>query len=150
MLPRNRKPGTVALRSWSGCRTSGFQPTFRGMFAVSLLLHHSLTRMSVLWTEANLHYLDSVLLDLVDSMRRCTKYADARRRAIPQWRIRKCIPQYRWWDCSGLVPPSATSGSDDGLHWCSLRWTSSRACPRRLHQFVHLLVKPQRSSTRIC
>lgn len=84
MLSRNRKPWTVALRPWSRRRTSGFQPAFRGMVTVSLLLHRSLTWMSVLWTEANIHYLDSILLDLADSMRRCAKYPDALGRAISQ------------------------------------------------------------------
>ena len=120
------------------------------MIIVLLLLQQSLTWMSVLWTEANIHYLDSILLDLADSMRRCAKYSDALGRAISQWSIRKCVPRCRWWDCSGLVHPSATSASDDDLHWCSLHWTSPRASRRRLHQFVHHLVNPQCSSTHIC
>ena len=150
MLPANRKPGTVALRPGPGRRTSCFQPAFRGMVIVSLFLHHSLTWTSVLWTEANIHYLDGILLDLADSMCRCAKYGDSRGRAISQWCIRKCIPQYRWWDCRGPVSPSATSDSDDDLHWCSFRWTSSRAYCRRFHKFIRLLVNPQRLSTHIC
>lgn len=104
----------------------------------------------ILCAKTNIHHFLSIILDLADSMRRCAEYPDAPGRAVSHRFVGKCIPWCRWWDFSRLVYSLATSASDDGLHWCSLDWISPRACRWRLHQFVHHLVDPQRSSIDIC
>lgn len=99
-----------------------------------LAIPQSLIPKPVLWTEANIYNLDSLLLDMVDSMRGRAKYADTPGRTISQWCVWKCISCRRWWNYSGLVHPSATAASNDHLCRYCFRWASCRTSHWWLHQ----------------